>query len=566
MIASKPSTVLVIFLVFFILISIGLGVWGYYGYAGQEKLETATKSANNAAKAAKDFANYALYMSNEARLAIGAPGNPKDAVMTPEDAVFFDDTRKRVLDDNSAYKAEKSLEPFKKLLEALKTDLGPFDEAGKKYPTTYRERLAKENAELKNAQAQLATTQVELKGTNDKIRAQQTKEENYWKTALADIKKGNTAALKASTDRTKEMEDQFVYNKKLNEDSEELKKQFADETDAYKRKIKKLNDEIARLTDKSDGGAAVAAVRTSGEPVQALVLDVSRGRPLWDNPLGKITRVDLQNRQVYINLGSANGMKPEVTFNIFGAGANGRADLELKGTVEVIRVIDANSSLARITSIYDAEGREIALGDSTRGRPNREAQNALKEGDLLFNMFWGTRVALDGNIPFAGQISDNPAEQMRIMASFVSFLNRQGITVDAYLDLNDGQVKGTITNRTRYLIRGDDLVDPAAQNAPIKKKEVKEDDEEKKDAAPKVDVVPDRIKSINDAAAKMRQEAADKGLLVISVDNFLNVIGYRQPRSAVFGEPGGFHPSAIVASPPAGNRPAPPGQAPPPPN
>ena len=268
----------------------------------------------------------------------------------------------------------------------------------------------------------------------------------------------------------------------------------------------------------------------------------------------------MQERQVYINLGYANGMKTEVTFNIFGAGRNGRADRELKGTIEVIRVLDANSSLARITSIYDTEGREITLGDTTRGRPSREADNALKEGDLLFNMFWGARVAIAGNIQFAGQASDSPAEQMRIMDSFVHFLARQGIGVDAYLDLNDGQVKGAITNRTRYLIRGDDLVDPAAHNAPVKKNEVKDEDEEKKDAAPKADapksdVVPDRIKSINEAAAKMRQDAADKGLLVISVDNFLNVIGYRQPQRRADGEAGGFRPSAITAGP-AGGQPS----------
>src|SRR5205807_5484011 len=137
-----------------------------------------------------------------------------------------------------------------------------------------------------------------------------------------------------------------------------------------------------------------------------------------------------------------------VTFNVFGAGKNGRADGSLKGTLEVISVLGANSSLARITSIYDTDGREIVLGDAVRGRPSREAENALKEGDLLFNSFWGSRVAIAGNVPFAGQASDSPAEQMRILASFMHFLARQGITVDAYLDLNDGQIKGAITNRT----------------------------------------------------------------------------------------------------------------------
>ena len=33
---AKPNTILIVFLVFFILLSIGLGVWGYYGYAEQE--------------------------------------------------------------------------------------------------------------------------------------------------------------------------------------------------------------------------------------------------------------------------------------------------------------------------------------------------------------------------------------------------------------------------------------------------------------------------------------------------------------------------------------------------
>jgi hypothetical protein len=215
-------------------------------------------------------------------------------------------------------------------------------------------------------------------------------------------------------------------------------------------------------------------------------------------------------------------------------------------------VLDAHSSLARITSIYDAEGREIVLGDAARSQPGREADNALKEGDLLFNTFWGAHVALAGNIRFGGQASDSPTEQMRSMAGFVHFLNQQGISVDAYLDLADGQINGAITNRTRYLIRGDDLVDPNRQPTIRKKTAGKEDEgDEKKEEPAKNDGVPDRLKAINDAAAKMRQEAADKGLFIISEENFLNVIGYRQPRSAVYGEATGFRPSAIISGQPA---------------
>ena len=121
--------------------------------------------------------------------------------------------------------------------------------------------------------------------------------------------------------------------------------------------------------------------------------------------------------------------------------------------------------------------------------------------------------------------------------------------MDAYLDLNDGQVKGAITNRTRYLIRGDDFVDPAAQNAPIKKKDAKRRGRRQGHAPQGRQAPPDRIKIINEAAAKMRQEASDKGLFVISTDNFLNVIGYRQPRNAGPSEPAAFRPSPITTGP-----------------
>ena len=344
------------------------------------------------------------------------------------------------------------------------------------------------------------------------------------------------------------MANQFDLNQKLNLEIEEVKKQREQDIADLTRTVNTLKAQLLKSSaDKTDVVAGLTNSGASGGDGQlhALLLDISRGRPLWDAPLGKIVRVDLAARQVYINLGSANGMQPETVFNVFGTGPDGRADKQLKATIEVIRVLDANSSVARITSLYDASGQEIGQSDTRMGRLGREADNALKEGDLLFNTFWGTRVAIAGNIRFAGQASDNPAEQMRILDSFRYFLGRNGITVDAYLDLNDGQIKGAITGRTRYLIRGDDLIDPTQIG--MAKKEVKQAEGDDKDSPKEAAAPPDRLKIINDAAAKMRQQAADKGLFVISTENFLNVVGYRQPRNASFVEPSGFQPSPITA-------------------
>src|SRR5207244_1922899 len=124
--------------------------------------------------------------------------------------------------------------------------------------------------------------------------------------------------------------------------------------------------------------------RTNVEP-HALVLDISKGRTLWDEPLGKVAQVNFGKREVVINIGSALGLKPETTFNVFGPGTKEHADNTFKGTIEVVRVLGPNTSVATITSIYDATGSEIVLNDPVKGRIQRETENPMKAGDLLFS-------------------------------------------------------------------------------------------------------------------------------------------------------------------------------------
>ena len=350
---------------------------------------------------------------------------------------------------------------------------------------------------------------------------------------------------------------EFALNEKPNLDIEEGKKKAGEsEEDLHRRHREAQGRELDKVT-KSDAGAWPRHRNPSPEfrgRADARLPPGHFPRASRSGPIlsAKSPRRFARSPGIHQPRLRQRRMKTEVTFNIFGAGRNGRADRELKGTIEVIRVLDANSSLARITSIYDAEGREVAWGDAGRGRPSREAENALKEGDLLYNTFWGSRVALAGNIHFAGQSSNSPAEQMRIMAGFVHFLSRQGITVDAILDLNVARSRA-LHHQSHPFRRSAATASKSGQagRASSKKEAVKEGDENKEEA-PKAEGFPDRLKMINDSAAKMRQEAVDKGLFVISTDNFLNVIGYRQPRS-IYGDVAGFQPSAIMAGQPSAN-------------
>src|SRR5438876_9494989 len=119
--ANNPNTVLVVFLVFFVLLSIGLGIWGYYGYAGQEKLrETASKEIRNAGanKLGEDFA---VGMARDFQLAIGVP-------LEADALNFWKTWRDQVGDENGKFKLEPGRAVLKKVRDENAALLGGFDD------------------------------------------------------------------------------------------------------------------------------------------------------------------------------------------------------------------------------------------------------------------------------------------------------------------------------------------------------------------------------------------------------------------------------------------------------
>jgi hypothetical protein len=247
--------------------------------------------------------------------------------------------------------------------------------------------------------------------------------------------------------------------------------------------------------------------RTIGEP-HALLLDISRGKPLWDVPRAKIIRVDDSGRKIFIDKGAADGVKPGLTFNAFAAGKDGRAGDALKATVEVVRVEDARMSLCKVNTYYDVDGREFPAPEATPTRLFQEGGGALKEGDLLFNMCWGAHAAIAGTIDPSGANNTNPAVQMDNLKQFISYLERMGMVIDAYVDPRDGKLVGDVNGKTNFLIRGN--------RATVLQEGVDEK----------------RAKAVNDNITALRDKAIDGGMFMISAENMAIVTGYRRPGSA----------------------------------
>lgn len=548
--STSPNVVLVVFLVLFVLTSIGLVFWGYYGYKEQSDLRLAANKQKAAADVAKTTSNYYQLQAHDLRTAILGVDSINQDEKTELDGfrTVFNKP------DFGAFKAEKDKENVKKIFDELRQRLGA---QGNDYEKNFKAELEAKEAKIKEIEGSTAAAIAKHEETKKLLAALQNQQQKLYADLKDKIEKENALAIAQAKEQTEAAKKIFDSNLKLNQDLQDKGAELAKMTDEFEKQLKAKDRQINVLQRELKENIALGVgPGNAPNPVSSgprgdffpLLLDISPGKPLWDQPIGKITRVDLDLRQAIINLGEAHGAKPELTFNVFGANSAGKAEKQMKGTIEIMKVLGPNSSQCRITSLYDSEGVEILLNLKSRNQAQRESESPMKEGDLLFNLFWGTRVAVAGYVGITGDPVSNPGDQFRQMDDFMALCKRNGMIVDAWVDLRNGQIQGKITPRTRYLILGEALGKPEKRGEPPMKKD--DMDMDKKDEPAKEAGIADRIDQVNSASLKLRNDARDKGLLMISAENFANVIGYRKVRSANVVELSGFRPTLPVAGDP----------------
>jgi hypothetical protein len=211
-----------------------------------------------------------------------------------------------------------------------------------------------------------------------------------------------------------------------------------------------------------------------------------------DSPKGQI--VEIKPGQVYINLGSAENLHAGVTFSVLPTGSTGRgaAAKPRKGAVEVVNVMGPHLSAAKIVESANS------------------ARDPILKGDLLFNPAWDpaqkVHVALAGIFDLNGAGADGTQDLVRQ-------LERQGIAVDAWLDLKDRTIKGPgITERTTYLILGERPVLPSSMPP---------------EGNPLGAAIVDALGKITE----MKTKAHDLGVQEVPYRRFLSLIGYKLPKS-----------------------------------
>lgn len=459
---------IVVSLVFFILLSLALGVTTYMGYSGQDGYETKVKDAaakEAAAKADRDWqkAQAMAYRAAMGRLKLKAPE-------------AFDAAWKGLADGGLSKGAADKDEVVDVdiLVKEIEAKFG-YNGAGG-FKKTWDSRLREEETEKKKVidentakKEELATKQKTIDALDAQVKAQKADFDAKLAKANKDNADAANARDKAREDlekKVKELTDS--YNVLLATSAEKEKKLFAD--------LKKAVDSSAEakklLVEASD---KLLAERNKTTEATAKAI-----RPDW-----KINSISGNNP--YINLGSADNVKTQLTFNIHGVGPDGRPITVPKGKLEVVNVIGPHLSMARITDVKD---------------PNRDP---VLTGDVISNPAWDPfqkrRVALAGYMDMYGN-GQNDFDQLK------RALERQNVQVDAFLDLKDFTVKGAISLQTEFLVLGD-----GPETLPIS---VRERDGFGKKLAAGID--------------EMQAAAKKNGVPVMGLRKFLDTIGYKVPR------------------------------------
>lgn len=464
---------LIIALVISVLITIGAGVAAYFGFADQERLKAQTKDAQTKEKNAKTDLEWEKFKALTFK-AYAGHATPKDLENLGAQRLAYQDGKGTL---GAGQNDKSEIDNLVKQMDDKKVLGLGWDEVKKAPASTYREQVADLKKALETAQGTLAKTDEGAKAAAEKYNAEANAHKEYQR-KLDETVKGISDQAKAAMDKKHDsLKNEEAKVEKYVDEIDKTKKGYEADKAEKEKQINALNAQV-----KLEQGKLQAALQKI-QPMDLLTAEEAKG---------KVVRLDSSGLHAFINLGSHDNVKPQLTFSVFAPGPGGKAKgSERKAALEVVSVLEPHLSRARLFEVRDA-GRDPIL-----------------PGDLLFNPSWSPNmrqhVAIAGLIDL-GDGRDGTQE-------FVRNLEKQGIVVDAYLDMKDLTVKGRgMVLSTNYLVLGEV---PTFEG----------------NVTPNVnDPLFQRKSDVLNQVSKMREEASKLGITQVPALRFMSMIGYRLPQ------------------------------------
>ncbi len=156
-----------------------------------------------------------------------------------------------------------------------------------------------------------------------------------------------------------------------------------------------------------------------------------REQTTFETASGRVTFVNQVDRTVWINVGMADGLQRHTTFSVYDENVHEYSPQQVKGEIEVTKLLDRHLAEARIINDNNA--------------------NPIVQGDLIYTPAWRPGVFL--HFAMAGFIDLN-GDGIEDKDLLRNIIHANGGVIDSEVD-SKGNVIGQMTVNTRYLIMGD---------------------------------------------------------------------------------------------------------------
>ncbi|MBN01147.1 MAG: hypothetical protein CMJ77_18695 [Planctomycetaceae bacterium] len=312
------------------------------------------------------------------------------------------------------HSADTSLDAIKTQFEKDMSTFGGTDESQQSYMSVPGILLAKYQAEIqtnntnlakiKDLESEIATVQQEKTAAINSLQTQwdatdqelKQEQQKYSEDRAGLIQKQETLAATVDKTRTDFVELQTTSDNKI----DGLQKEVNSQRIIIERRDQQLS-EFTTLT--------------------------------FETPDGKIEWVNPKTGVVYLNLGSADGLRPQVTFSVYGVDVNNLAQEEKKATIEVTRIV--NDRLAEARIIED------------------DINNPVLPEDVIYTPLWNSKSAMHFALAGFMDINDDGIDDREVVKRLILINNGK---IDA--EESNGEIDGSMTHHTRYLIIGEQPV------------------------------------------------------------------------------------------------------------
>jgi len=425
--ASRDNQGLQIAVILLVMLVVGLGITTGVFYNANLKSLAEAKAANKKASGESQLKTQYLGERNRLKELIG---HSVDATMDEVNAQFTRDVASFIADEAGKTPDLQQIN-YRKIPIELRNKYGTLEQD----LATARERENTLVAERDTLRKQTQSEIAEARATADKYAGE----------------------LRALQNQSQQMRDSLQKQQQtVLAQKQAIEGQVFQVTTTKDKVISDRDKEI----DRQKGLLLAFEVKKAGEEIQ--ITDVPDGKIVWTNQ---------RERIVWIDLGSADGLRPQMTFSVYEKGVYNLAESKRKGTIEITRIHDRHQAEAQIQEF--------------------DITNPIMPGDVFFTPTWDPghplEFAMVGVMDVDGDDKDDSSEIRRIIET-------AGGKVVAYVDDN-GTTKGSMTPDARFLILGERPTDSSTESA-------------------------------LSSYAELREAARENGVETIRYDRFIDWAGY----------------------------------------